>query len=228
MRSADGAFLAWAAFSPVSQIRARVWTLNENEAVDADFLRRRLEAALELRKTTRVNEESSALRLVHGESDGLPGMVVDRYGDQLVMQVLSAGAERWHETIADLLVELCGVEAIYERSDVDVRELEGLEPRVGSLRGPEPEGNLVIDENGLAFQVDVRGGQKTGFYLDQRRNRKRLGDYAAGKDVLNCFCYTGGFSVYALANGARSVLSIELVGGGAQAGAEKPGVEPPA
>jgi 23S rRNA (cytosine1962-C5)-methyltransferase len=128
------------------------------------------------------------------------------------MQVLSAGAELWRETLADLLLELSGAEAVFERSDVDVRALEGLETRVGALRGAEPGESLVIEENGLAFQVDVRGGQKTGFYLDQRRNRMRLGAYAAEKDVLNCFCYTGGFSIYALAHGARSVLSIDSSG----------------
>ncbi len=206
---ADGVFLAWAAYSPVSQIRARVWTREEGQAVDASFLRERLSTALALRETARVATESNALRLVHGESDGLPGLVVDRYAGTLVMQVLSAGAERWRESFADLLVELSGVEAVYERSDVDVRALEGLEPRVGSLRGLDPGEQLVIEENGLAFQVDVRAGQKTGFYLDQRRNRARLGAYAAGKDVLNCFCYTGGFSIYALAQGAQHVLSID-------------------
>jgi 23S rRNA (cytosine1962-C5)-methyltransferase len=209
VRSAGGEFLAWAAYSPASQIRARVWTHDEGETVDAGLLRRRLEAALALRKTLGVAQESDAYRLVHGESDGLPGLVVDRYGDALVMQALNAGIDAWREPLADLLMALSGAAHLYERSDVDVRSLEGLEPRVGALRGSPPPEPLIIQENGLSFQVDVQAGQKTGFYLDQRRNRQRLRTYAAGMDVLNCFCYTGGFTAYALAGGAQSVLSID-------------------
>lgn len=210
--NADGVFVAQAAYSPVSQIRARVWTLNRDEEIGEDFFRMRLKTALDLRKTAGVEQETDAYRLVHGESDGLPGLVVDRYGDVLVMQVLSAGIERWREPIADLLVEVTGASAVYERSDVDVRELEGLEARVGRVRGAEPPVEIAIHENGLTYGVDVRGGQKTGFYLDQRRSRMRLRAYAKGKDVLNCFCYTGGFSLSALAGGAEQVLSIDSSG----------------
>jgi 23S rRNA (cytosine1962-C5)-methyltransferase len=209
VQSSNGAFLAWAAYSPQSAIRARVWSDDPEEEVGPALFRRRLTAALYLREIALSANEGTALRLVHGESDGLPGLVVDRYADTLVMQVLSAGAEHWRDTFADLLVELTGVDNIYERSDVDVRELEGLPARKGGVRGSAPVGPLIIEENGLKFCVDLRSGQKTGFYIDQRRNRQRLRAYAPGRDVLNCFCYTGGFTAYALAGGAQRVLSID-------------------
>jgi 23S rRNA (cytosine1962-C5)-methyltransferase len=209
VRAPQGDFLAYAAYSPQSRIAARLWTWDPAETVNADFLRRRLQAALDLRKALVPDAETDALRLVHAESDGLPGLVVDRYADLLVVQFLSAGAERWRDVLLDLLVELTGMERIYERSDVEARTLEGLPEREGPLRGGAPEGPLTICENGLKFRVDPTRGQKTGFYLDQRRNRARLKELCAGRDVLNCFCYTGAFSLYALAGGARSVLSID-------------------
>jgi 23S rRNA (cytosine1962-C5)-methyltransferase len=209
LRSADGQFLAWAAYSPESQIRARVWTTDEGEAVDELFVRRRLAAALAMRKAIIPTGETTALRLVHGESDGLPGLVVDRYADWLVVQILSAGMEFWREAVVNQLQELTGLQNIYERSDVDVRKLEGLDERVGVISGREPEDGLVIEENGLKFRVDIIHGQKTGFYIDQRPNRAQLEAMAAGREVLNCFCYTGGFSLYALRGGAKSVLSLD-------------------
>lgn len=212
VRTPEGSFLAWAAFNPASQIRARVWTQTEDEAVTPEFLRGRLERALALRAQLIPAGETSALRLVHGESDGLPGLIVDRYNDQLVVQILTAGAESWRDELVRQLAELTGIQQVYERSDVDVRRLEGLQERSGVLVGSEPANPLVIHENGLKFQVDVVGGQKTGFYIDQRRNRMRVRQVAAGRDVLNCFCYTGGFSLYALAGGAKSVLSMDSSG----------------
>jgi len=209
VRAPQGDFLAYAAYSPQSRIAARLWTWDPAETINADFLRRRLQAALDLRKALVPDAETDALRLVHAESDGLPGLVVDRYADLLVVQFLSAGAERWRDVLLDLLVELTGMERIYERSDVEARRLEGLPEREGPLRGGAPEGPLTICENGLKFRVDPTRGQKTGFYLDQRRNRARLKELCAGRDVLNCFCYTGAFSLYARAGGARSVLSID-------------------
>lgn len=209
VRAPQGDFLAYAAYSPQSRIAARLWTWDPAETVDAEFLRRRLQTALNLRKALVPEAETDALRLVHAESDGLPGLVVDRYADLLVAQFLSAGAERWRDVLLDLLVELTGIERIYERSDVEARTLEGLPEREGPLRGGAPDGPLTIHENGLKFRVDPTRGQKTGFYLDQRRNRARLKELCAGRDVLNCFCYTGAFSLYALAGGARSVLSID-------------------
>ena len=209
VRAAGGERLGRAAFSPSSKIQARMWSWDAQESVDEAFFRKRLEAALRLRQTVVPVGETNALRLVHAESDGLPGLVVDRYADLLVMQCLSAGAERWRAALARLLVELTGIPDVYERSDVEVRRLEGLPEREGVVLGTAPSAALEIVENGLRFGVDPMRGQKTGFYIDQRRNRARLRDFAAGRDLLNCFCYTGGFSVYALAGGARSALSID-------------------
>ncbi|RPJ45255.1 MAG: class I SAM-dependent rRNA methyltransferase, partial [Chloroflexi bacterium] len=216
IRAPQGNFLAWAAYSPASKIAARIWSWNENETIDADFFHRRIQAALDLRRSVIPVEETNAIRLVHAESDGLPGLVVDQYADRLVVQFLATGVERWRDTLLDLLVELTGIQKVYERSGVDVRSLEGLAAREGLLRSiEEPMGDqapfqpVLIHENGLRFLVDPVHGQKTGFYIDQRRNRMRLGQYSAGRDVLNCFCYTGAFSVYALAGGAKSVLSID-------------------
>ncbi|MCG2787596.1 MAG: class I SAM-dependent methyltransferase [Anaerolineae bacterium] len=221
VRAADGAFLARAAYSPSSQIRARVWSFDPDEVIDVDFFRRRISAALARRTIffsslhfPQANGGSEggvtdAFRLVHAESDRIPGLVVDRYGDVLVMQILTAGCEFWRETLADLLLEATGATAIYERSDADVRELEGLQPRVGLLRGVLPTTRLTINEYGLKFLVDIEHGHKTGFYLDQRANRNRVGQLAAGRDVLNCFCYTGGFSIHAARGGAKSVVSVD-------------------
>lgn len=189
-----------------------MWTWNPEEKVDEAFLRGRLQAALGLRQVMVAADETNAVRLVHGESDGLPGLIVDRYADLLVMQCLSSGADRWRDTLVNLLAEMTGASAIFERSDVEVRRLEGLPDREGPLLGAAPAGSIEIMENGLRFSVDPVHGQKTGFYIDQRRNRKRLRDLCAGRDVLNCFCYTGAFSVYALSGGARSVLSIDTSG----------------
>ena len=205
---ANGQFLARASYSPHSQIRARVWTFNDEE-VDKEFFRRRIKAALNSRRRLQLEGQGDAQRLIHGESDGIPGLIVDRYADVLVLQSLTAGTEFWKQTFADLLVEETGVQIIYERSDADVRELEGLQPITGSLRGELHTPRFTIQEHGLKFNVDVQHGHKTGFYLDQRENRRRVGELSKDRDVLNCFCYTGGFSIHALANGAKSVLSVD-------------------
>ncbi|MEA2009045.1 MAG: class I SAM-dependent methyltransferase [Chloroflexota bacterium] len=211
VRDAHGQFLAWAAYSPVSQIRARVWSCQETDKVDEDFIRERLARSLARRKTLEEGAETvpQALRLVHSESDGFPGLIVDQYADALVVQILSAGAERWRETIADVLLELTGAKTLYERSDVEVRKLEGLSPRTGLMRGASLPENFEIEENGLLFGVDIRSGHKTGFYLDQRLNRARVRELANGKDVLDCFAYTGGFAVNALAGDAKSVCLVD-------------------
>jgi 23S rRNA (cytosine1962-C5)-methyltransferase len=201
--------LARAAYSPKSQIRARVWTFDPDEEVDAQFFRGRLEKALALREALPAAKHTNALRLVHGESDGLPGLIVDRYADVLVVQFLAAGTERWREPILDALAAGTGCEAIYERSDAEVRKLEGLPERVGFARGNREANRCPIVEYGLNFRVDVAGGQKTGFFLDQRDNRQRVRALAAGRDVLDGFCYTGGFTVAALAGGAASVMAVE-------------------
>jgi 23S rRNA (cytosine1962-C5)-methyltransferase len=208
VRDSAGNFLAWAAYNPDSQITARVWSWTEKEAIDQAFFRRRIAAALAARRALAIGQTGNGMRIVHGESDGLPGLIVDQYGDVLVMQLGSAGPEHWRDTLADILQELCAPACIYERSDSDGRELEGLPKRCGVLRGTLPE-KVDVMENGLRFAVDVAAGQKTGYYLDQRDNRALTGALADGRDVLNCFCYTGGFSLYALRGGARSVLSID-------------------
>jgi 23S rRNA (cytosine1962-C5)-methyltransferase len=208
--SSDRQFLARAAYSPSSQIRARVWTFEE-EPVDVEFFRRRIRSAIEARRKLGVEAHADAYRLVYAESDGLPGLIVDRYGDVLVLQSLTAGSEFWKETLADLLLEETGLTTIYERSDADVRELEGLEAKTGLLRGSISTQSVQfsIVEHGMRYLVNLQHGHKTGSYLDQRENRLRVRELAKDKEVLDCFCYTGGFTVNALAGGAKSVLSVD-------------------
>ncbi len=212
VRDAEGNCLAWAAYNADSQISARVWSWDEKEIVNADFFRKRIANALAMRSAFLLPlgevKTDNGIRLIHAESDGLPGLIVDKYNDVLVMQLGSAGPEHWRDTLADILQELCAPVCIFERSDSDGRELEGLFPRSGILRGMLPK-QVEVNENGLRFSVDVATGQKTGFYLDQRDNRALIGTLALGKDVLNCFCYTGGFSLNALRGGAKSILSID-------------------
>ena len=206
--SSTGVPLALAAYSPHSQIRARVWTWNV-EAIDAGFFRRRIADAAAARTALGSDARSDAFRLVHAESDGLPGVIVDRYAETAVVQLLSAGADRWRDALADAVFELPGIERVWERSEADVRELEGLEPRSGLMRGAPLESAPVIREHGLEFRVEIDAGHKTGFYLDQRDNRLLLRALVQGKDVLDCFCYTGGFAINALHAGARTVLAID-------------------
>ncbi len=207
--SSSGEFLARGFFSPHSQIRARAWTFDD-EPVDAGFFRRRIRSAVSMRRDLGFASETDAVRLVYAESDGLPGLIVDRYADCLVMQCLTAGVEAWRETLADLLLEETGLASIFERSDSDVRELEGLPVRVGVIRGALSSFLFPISECGLKFNIDLASGHKTGFYLDQRDNRRQVRDLAQGREVLDCFCYTGGFSVNALRGGAASVLAVDV------------------
>jgi 23S rRNA (cytosine1962-C5)-methyltransferase len=203
-------FLARASYSPTSQIRARVWTFDD-EPIDADFFRRRIRMAIAQRLMLNVERSTNALRLIHAESDGLPGLIVDRYEDILILQSLTAGSEFWKETFANILVEETGIKNIYERSDADVRELEGLPSMVGPLRGAPPN-QIIITEHATCYAVNFIAGHKTGFYLDQRANRLRVRELAQGRDVLDCFCYTGGFTVNAWAGGAKSVTSVDASG----------------
>ncbi len=209
VESHDGRFLAWAAYSPSSMIRVRAWSFEEGERIDAGFFRRRVEAALAIRR--RLPIASDGLRLIHGEADGLPGLIVDRYGDTLSAQFLSTGVERWKSTLADLLLETTGLTRLYERSDAGVRSLEGLPSATGWLRGDGPT-DCTIREHAWSLTLDVAEGHKTGFYLDQRDNRKLFADtvrHFGLQRVLNCYCYTGGFSVAALAGGATHVTSVD-------------------
>ena len=206
---AGGQPIAVAAWSQKSQICARVWSFDATTRIEKPFFESTLVKAIQLRSSLPAAHHSNALRLVHGESDGLPGLIVDRYADVLVAQLLSAGAEYWKEEIFDALATITGCEAIYERSDADVRKLEGLEPRTGFARGNREASRCPILEHGLHFRVDVEAGQKTGFFLDQRENRQRVRALAAGREVLDAFCYTGGFAVAALAGGAAAVTAVE-------------------
>ena len=208
----DGRFLAWGAFSPASTFRVRAWSFEEAERIDAGFFQARVQRAVALR--SRMGIASDGMRLVHGEADGLPGLIVDRYGDLLCAQFLSAGAQRWREVIADALLAATGLSLLYERSDASVRALEGLPEHAGWLRGSGDTGR-VITEHGLQLGLDVATGHKTGFYLDQRENRHRLAGLVRQlgcRSVLNTFCYTGGFSVAALAGGAEQVVSVDSSG----------------
>jgi len=194
-----------------SQITIRLLTWNLEEPVDCSFWRRRLEESLAGRRLLGLDQQrTTAYRIANAESDGLPGLVVDRYDSYLVVQFLTLGIERWRETILDLLEELLQPAGIYERDDVAVRQKEGLEERTGVLRGKDPPDELEILENGWRFLVDVKRGQKTGFYLDQRENRARVARYASGREALNCFAYTGGFSVYAAGAGAASITNTDV------------------
>ncbi len=212
VESAEGAFLCWAAFSPQSQIRLRAWTFDEAERVDAAFFRRRIDQALAMR--ARLEIASDAVRLIHGEADGLPGLIVDRYVDTLVAQFTSTGVERRKGVIADALLAATGLTRLYERSDAQAREWEGLPVQTGWLRG-DGETAITIREHDWRLTLDVAEGHKTGYYLDQRDSRRRFADAVRQygcRSVLNCFSYTGGFSVAALAGGAAEVVSVDSSG----------------
>ncbi|KGV74207.1 class I SAM-dependent rRNA methyltransferase [Burkholderia pseudomallei] len=242
VRAHDGRFLARAAYSPHSQIRLRVWSFDENEPIDHAFFKRRVQRALAHRRA--MISGTNTVRLVFGEADGLPGLIVDYYvaargaahtgdaaaraaeggaaapvapGDgegrgQLVCQFMAAGVEHWKGAIVAALVAATGCPNVYERSDVSIREKEGLEQTTGVLAGDAPPDTLIANENGVLYHVDVRNGHKTGFYVDQRENRALVAQYARDRDVLNCFCYTGGFSLAALKGGAKRVVSIDSSG----------------
>ncbi len=209
VESHAGQFLAWAAFSPLSKIRARAWSFDETQRIDAPFLESLVHKAIQAR--ARFDIQSDAMRLIHGESDGLPGLVVDRYGDTLVAQFLSSGVERWKAQLADALLQCTGLTRLYERSDTSSRQREGLPPATGWLRGSGPT-ELTLREHDWQLTLDIATGHKTGFYLDQRDSRKQFADHArrlSFERVLNCFCYTGGFTVAALHGGAQHVTSID-------------------
>ncbi len=209
----EGKFLAWAAYSPSSKIRARVWSFDEAQRIDATFLGALISIATATR--ARFDIKSDGVRLIHGEADGLPGLIVDRYADTLVAQFLSAGTEKFKAIIVDALLRTTGLRKLYERSDSGVRALEGLSPATGWLSGETSGTDLVIQEHTWRLGLDIATGHKTGFYLDQRDNRALFGDYARRlqfQRVLNCFCYTGGFTVAALGGGAAHVTSIDSSG----------------
>ena len=209
--SAEGALLALAAYSPESQIRARVWDWRARD-IDTAFFRERITQAAAARASLLASGVTNSVRLIHGESDGLPGVIADQYGDTVVVQLLAAGAERWRDPIADALKALPGVACVWERSDADVRTLEGLPAKSGLLRGTAPAAPIIIHEHGLQYRVEIEAGHKTGYYLDQRNNHLFLKDISRGRDVLDCFCYSGGFALNALAGSAKSVTAIDSSG----------------
>ena len=212
VEDAEGQFLAWGAFSPDSRIRVRAWSFDAQQRIDAAFFRSTLARSIALRE--RLAIASNGVRLVHGESDGLPGLIVDRYGDTLVAQFGSCGVERWKDTIADALLELTGCPRLYERSDTSSRDLEGLPSVTGWLRGEGPTA-MELQEHGWRLGLDIALGHKTGYYLDQRDSRLACHEYVrrlGAGEVLNCFSYTGGFTVAALAGGASHVTSIDSSG----------------
>jgi 23S rRNA (cytosine1962-C5)-methyltransferase len=201
-------FLGLGGYSPHSQIRVRLFTF-EDTAIDEDFFRRTLDAAITKRSALLNNTDRSACRLVFGESDHLPGLIVDKYNDFLVCQFQFAGLENWKPLLAEILAQQTGCQGIYEKSDGASRKREGLAPAEGVLWGELPPDRLIIQEHGLQLEVNVRSGQKTGFYLDQAENRRLIRSYCADQEVLNCFCYTGAFSVAALTAGASQVTSVD-------------------
>lgn len=213
--SYDGRFLAWAAYSKDSALRARCWSFNEEEQIDANWIETKIQKALEAR--TPLFTRTSAVRVIFGEADQLPGLVVDRYGEWFVTQFQAAGVEAFRNVIADYLMKVPGIRGIFDRSDAATRHREGLEERVELLRGEEPPQEIEIVEDGVRYGVDVRIGHKTGFYIDQRENRflaQRLAKEfklrtGRGMRALNCFCYTGGFSLALLAGGAEEVVSVD-------------------
>ncbi|MCG6401116.1 class I SAM-dependent methyltransferase [Vibrio fluvialis] len=205
----EGQWLAKAAYSPHSQIRARVWSF-EKEAIDTAFFVKRIQQAQLLRDDLIERDGLTGYRLIAAESDGLPGITIDKYQDFLVCQLLSAGAECQKDALVEALKQCFPTCSIYERSDVAVRKKEGLEERVGVLHGELPPKSVVIEENGVKISVDIVGGHKTGFYLDQRDSRFQSMKYVKNKDVLNCFSYTGGFGLYALKGGARRVINADV------------------
>jgi 23S rRNA (cytosine1962-C5)-methyltransferase len=227
VESFDGKFLAWAAYSPSSKIRARAWSFVEADRIGAAYFVAACASSVKARSLFDI--QSDSMRLVHGESDGLPGLIVDRYGDTLVAQFLSAGVERWKQPIADALLQATGLTKLYERSDASSRALEGLEPTTGWLRGGDSKASpataspdntspveITMTEHDYRLSVNIAEGHKTGFYLDQRDSRKKFAQYAQRlqfKRVLNCFCYTGGFTVAALSGlRAAGVLNVSAEG----------------
>jgi len=209
IKTAAGEILGRGAYSPTSQISARMWTRTSDEIIDEGFFFYKLTQASKLRKSLVDLKDTNAYRLVHAESDDLPGVIVDVYDEVGVVQLLSEGAEYWRETLTELILKVSEIKSLYERSDVEVRKLEGLPFRTGQIAGKPVPDQIIINENGFQYIVDIVNGHKTGFYLDQRSNRLQVRSFVEGKVVLDCFCYTGGFSINALAGKARSITAVD-------------------
>ena len=212
VRGDDGTAYGWAAYSPESQIRARMWTFEPDATVDAAFVTAQVVAAAARRSQLLSSGITDSARLVFSEADGVPGLIADLYGDTVVCQLTTAGAEAWREVLADALLGLPGVSSVFERSDAEVRSREGLGARTGPMAGQAPTEALVVHEAGFRYAVDITGGHKTGFYLDQRGGRSAVAHWAGGRKVLNVFGYTGAFSVIAARCGAESIETIDSSG----------------
>lgn len=208
--SAEGDALGFGAFSPGSQIRIRMWTFDPGAEVDAAFLTDRIGRAIGGRALFFAEGETDAFRLINAEADGLPGLVADRYGDWIVCQFSTVGAEKWKSVCVEAIRKFVPCRGVYERSDAEARAREGLPPAAGVLAGEPPPDAIEIAEHGCRFRVDVKAGQKTGFYLDQRENRRLVARHANGRDVLNAFAYTGGFGIAALCAGAASCTHVDI------------------
>ena len=209
VHDSTGKWIARAAYSPNSQIIARVWTFDVEEKIDRDFIRKRIEAAVAYRESLGLSKVTNAWRLVFGEADGLPGLVIDRYGDIAVCQFLTVAMDRWKRVITDILMDMPDINTVYERSDTNARAREGLEVADGLLAGKPLPTQFLMTEYGLNLWVDIANGHKTGCYLDQRENRRAFPIDLHGKSVLNCFCYTGGFGLRAASLGASSVTQVD-------------------
>jgi 23S rRNA (cytosine1962-C5)-methyltransferase len=205
----NGNFLAYAACSPKSQLIGRIWSFDENLQPGRELFAQRLREAAEFRRFLQLDAPDGGCRLVNSEADGLPGLVVDRFGEFLVMQISSAGVERFRDEFISLLMEMTGAKGIYERSDLPVRAKEGLPERTGLAAGEQPPNPIIIKENDMRFAIDVRHGQKSGFYFDQRESRQAVAKYAKDRTVLNCFSYTGGFGIAAIKAGAKFVTNVD-------------------
>jgi 23S rRNA (cytosine1962-C5)-methyltransferase len=209
IRSFGGETIAVASYSENSQIAARIWTLDPHQKIDVDFFRKQILSAKIKRESLVKDQTTNAYRLVNAEADGLPGLIVDKYDDYLICQFLSSCAEFWRKEIVEILTQEFNPVGIYERSDTDSRTKEGLEKRSGLIYGKEPHSEIVINEEGVKYCVDIKAGHKTGFYLDQRENRRKIKESCAGRELLNCFSYTGGFGIAALSAGAKQVTNID-------------------
>lgn len=208
----NGDFLGIAAYSPTSQIRARFWSFFEKTEIDELFFEERLETAIQLRESRgfSISNPLSAFRLIYAENDGIPGCIIDKYGEYYSVEILAAGPEKYREIIYKVLAKKTGCKGIFERCDSDVRKKEGMEKRTGVVYGIVPETPIPMEENGIRFLIDIRNGHKTGYYLDQRDARKKIGELSSGKKVLNCFCYTGGFGLFALKGNASHVYQVDV------------------
>lgn len=206
VHSYNGSFVGKGYFNSASQIRIRLLSRDKHEVIDEQFFYRRISEAWAYRQQIGYVENC---RLIFGEADSLPALIIDKFNDYLVIQTLALGIERWKGAIVKALQEIFKPKGIYERNDVPVRELEGMQQIKGFLSDPF-DTNIILNENGLKFHVDIENGQKTGYFLDQQDNRRAIQHICQNADVLEAFCYTGTFSLHAAKYGAKSVLGLDI------------------